>query len=783
MSNVKAPSIIVRVLYFVAMVVMASSLYGQECTLSMRGQVLDAHDKVPLEYSSIYILETGNGVAADSAGMFYIGNLCPGTYTLRYSHIGCDPRTRKVRLSQDLEITLVLEHHAELLETIHVASRAFGQSVSQSKASIGVEEVARFSGQTLGEALESVSGVSALQTGPTVYKPIIRGLHSNRIILFNNGLRQTGQEWGSDHAPEIDLQALDKVVVMKGAGTMEYGVDAIGGVIVTEKDRLPYGGESSGKAHMVGMTNGGLVGAGMEYAFPFGVNKHFAGELQASFRKAGDFRSPAYSLTNTGLEELNASAAFGFEHGLDGVQVYLSTFNTELGVLRSAHIGNLTDFEQAIESDRPLVTDDFSYEINSPRQKVHHHLGKVEGKKWFSWGMIKVLYGVQYNQREEFDIRRGDRDQIPAMSLGLFSQQAEVSFHHHPEGEGPHGTVGLVLNHRDNTNNPETGIRPLIPDYAFLAPGLFVTERLEKERYTVEAGLRYDYQRLQVLRFNLANQLERPLFHFNQFSGTFGGAYEVSSKLSVSGNVSTAHRAPGVHELFSEGLHHGAATIEEGDPDLSPERSFELQASLSWKPVSALDIVVEYYWKRINDFIYLQPLPEPRLTIRGAFPVFQYSQTNARMTGIDASIRWQITPYIESVTQVSFIRAKDLDARVPLIFIPPDQLMQKFRYVSVPTKRGLRFDGSVTLQWVRQQDRFPEGVDLAPPPDGYFLAELGAGLQFPVGLQEGRASILVSNAFNARYRSYLNRLRYFADEVGRNIQFRIQYLFTQKHKN
>lgn len=36
--------------------------------------------------------------------------------------------------------------------------------------------------------------------------PVIHGLHSNRILILNNEVRQEGQQWGADHAPEIDLR-------------------------------------------------------------------------------------------------------------------------------------------------------------------------------------------------------------------------------------------------------------------------------------------------------------------------------------------------------------------------------------------------------------------------------------------------------------------------------------------------------------------------------------------------------------------------------------------------
>ncbi|MCC7430384.1 Plug domain-containing protein, partial [bacterium] len=66
------------------------------------------------------------------------------------------------------------------------------------------KELDKNRGQTLGEAVEQISGITILQTGPSISKPVIRGLHSQRILLLNDGVQQEGQQWGGEHAPEID---------------------------------------------------------------------------------------------------------------------------------------------------------------------------------------------------------------------------------------------------------------------------------------------------------------------------------------------------------------------------------------------------------------------------------------------------------------------------------------------------------------------------------------------------------------------------------------------------
>ena len=62
--------------------------------------------------------------------------------------------------------------------------------------------------------------------------------------------------------------------------------------------------------------------------------------------------------------------------------------------------------------------------------------------------------------------------------------------------------VGLLGRYQDNFANPETGIRRLIPDYEKIDLGLFATySRDLNTKTTLEAGLRYDFNRIDAKKF------------------------------------------------------------------------------------------------------------------------------------------------------------------------------------------------------------------------------------------------------------------------------------------
>ena len=53
------------------------------------------------------------------------------------------------------------------------------------------DEMEESSGKALGEMLKSIAGMSSLQTGNSISKPVIHGLHSNRIIIMNTTTTQS----------------------------------------------------------------------------------------------------------------------------------------------------------------------------------------------------------------------------------------------------------------------------------------------------------------------------------------------------------------------------------------------------------------------------------------------------------------------------------------------------------------------------------------------------------------------------------------------------------------
>lgn len=785
------------VFFFCLLCYLQAYCFGQQtCNASLSGIVITEDNNQTTPSATIELIDSGKSTISDIQGRFMITNLCRGIYKIRVRFIGYQTIEKTIEINGAEKLNIKLTPEVKTLEEVTVEAEKVQQVVSLSRSEVKKEELFKSSGESLGKSLQSISGVNLLQTGPNIAKPIIHGLHSNRILILNNGIRQEGQQWGQEHAPEIDPFVATNLQLIKGAAAVKYGSDAIGGVILVNPPDLPEEAGLSGSLNAVANSNNGLITTSALVEGGLAGVKGFGWRLQGSFKKAGDARSPNYRLTNTGTLENNYSIGVGYHNSVSGLELFFSSFDAEIGILRSAHTGNLTDLERAIGSERPLVIRDFSYDINNPRQAIRHQLFKFNGHTETRLGELSAQYGLQVNLREEYDIRRGGRSEIPALSLELITHTVELDLDMKAQGAFK-GDIGASFLYQGNSNNPETGIRPLIPNFDNWTAGIHAIGRYIKEDFELELGFRYDFKHYLVKRFNSQNMLETPEFDFNNLTGSAGVIVFFNKGWSLRSNIGTAWRAPHINELFSGGLHNGSAGFEEGNSTLVAEKAVKWINSFE-RVSNKYDLTIAAYYNLIADYIYLRP-EDVILSIQGAFPLFRYTQTDASFVGIDTDLLYHLTKNIEINGKLSLIRAYDRLNDGPLINIPANRLNTGLTY---KFKEG-RIKSpylSLSVDLVDQQRNAPRVVsiseviaantsdldlfetdktvfDFLAPPVGYVNWGISTGFKLPIQQNLLSVYIAVENLFNNTYRDYLNRLRYFADDMGRNISIKLNYSF------
>lgn len=760
--------------------VIPSTAFSQCGNLS--GHVFDADEKIPLEFAGVFIKELSKGTTTNEKGEYSIENVCDGRYTVTISHVGCGTKDVIIEVKGNAHKDFHLPHTFSVLKEICVTERA-EQKPTQTVSEISGRDLEQVKGENLGESLKKVSGVTTLETGSSISKPVIHGLHSNRILILNNGIRQEGQQWGSEHAPEIDPFIANKLTVVKGANAVKYGSDAIAGVILVEPAELRDSAGINGELNLVGFSNNrqGVISSMIQQNFR--KIPSLSWRLQGTLKQAGNSRTPDYWLKNTGFKEYNFSYAIAFKKENYGSEVFYSQFNNTIGIFSGAHIGNLTDLKAAFSRSQPLDSSGFTYAIGRPYQHIEHEL--VKSRSYVRTGHAGLLfftYARQYNLRNEFDKHRPLRDSVaalerPALQYEITTHTGDLVWEHSRIGSLT-GSVGVSGMKQGNTYEG----RLFIPNYLSSSAGLFLIERWKRDRLEVEGGIRYDLRKIQVFRYNSAKVLEKPEHDFANLSGTLGTIYRFNPHFRFSLNAGTAWRAPAVSELYSNGLHHGAAAIEIGNNKLTEERAMNFIASANYHDHKKLNIELSFYYNIINDFIYLKPTLTPTLTIRGAFPTFQYEQVNADFKGVDLTASYYLLKNLQFTTKASVLRAYNRSIDDHLIMMPSDRIENELTFEFKKLAFAHEPYIGVSVLSVGKQFRVPANSDFAPVPEAYNLLNADLGFALRAKDQLIRVSVVGHNLLNTVYRDYLNRFRYYADATGRNISLKVTIPFNKNYK-
>ena len=793
-----------KLIYCLLLIFCGSVFTSAQKTYTVEGTVQDFHDKTLLENA---VIKIGNFTAkTNKKGQFSFDKIPAGKYTLIAQHPDCNDYTENIGVDKDVQLVITLEHHIKDIETvtIHGSHKNNGSLVVKT---LNKSEIEKNSTDNLGNLLSKISGVTALKTGNNISKPVIHGLYGSRISILNNGVRLAEQEWGVEHAPNVDINNFQHIDVIKGASALKYGSDAIGGVVVMEPEIFPKKDTIKGSVGLTGISNGRGLGLDVDVAKVW--KNGWAVKSGGNIKKLGDQSAPNYNLKNTGMD----FSSFNFtvqnntyERGIS-FDYYLT--NQNIGILRDSHVSTSEDYDRAMNANPPIYSGKFSYDIDNPRQVIEHHIAKVSAFKRFeNIGKISATYSYQYNHRQEYDIRRGELSDTPSLDLELMTHQFNLN--DLLEREKWSLETGIDAAFQNNYSDPATKARRLIPNYDKYSAGAYSVFKYKiSPEFNFEAGARYDFTRYDVTKWydksdweklyadaypqfyvktDQNRVLTRPQLNYNNVSFNAGLEYRPNANFDLKFNYAKVGRSPNVAELFSDGLHHSAGIIETGYMGLKNEQGhqFNLNVDSKFNVLKGLNVSVNPYFFITKNFINEIPVGI-KGTIRGVFPEWVYQQIDTKMYGVDLDINWKLTEDLTYVGKGSYVYGQDDTHNEPLILMMPPNFSNALQFKK-PKWNNFYF--TIENQTFLKQTRFPirnaplelyvngelvdKEIDFSTPPNGYSLWNIQTGINISKNLSAG---LIVNNLFNTSYREYLNRLRFFADEAGRNFILNFRYRF------
>ncbi len=785
----------------------ASFCYCQKCDLEFEGQIIDLHDNTPISQAIIQVVDGDQTVYSDFDGFFKLKNQCSGKINLKISHLNCKDLFQELNLNKSVFKKFFLEHHIESLNEVIVEESKIRELSSSAKTySLSDLQKDLYSGRGLAKALEQISGVNILTTGNGISKPMIHGMFGSRVGIIYDGVQIENQQWGQDHAPNIDQNAYEEIRLVKGAGVLKYSGDTPGGIIVLE-NKLPAINDSLyGKSILNGFTNGRGLNIISSWTKSYSNGNYF--KAQGTIKRNGDFSAPNYLLSNTGTNENNISFSMGKNKILSQWKTNFSFFSQEIGILRSSHVGNTNDLVYAIELARPTIIEPFNHKVKPPKQVNKHHTANIQySKRNSSNGKLNAKYSWQRNNRKEYDVRRGDLKNKPALDLTLNTHDLLSNY----QWEKSNWSLdsGVFFQIQDNYSNPDTGTRRLIPDYLKTELGTYFTASfIPSNNLGLAFGLRFGHQNNHVKKYYknkrwkeenyqeklgsfiikevLSQKLVEQRLIFNNLSLNTGVKLSILEKFKLSLNLFHTERAPDIAEMFSDGLHHSLATIEYGNPFLKSETTQKFVLNFE-KDYGNFRFNFSPHYTDGQNYIIIEP-SGIEYSIRGAFPVWEYRAVSSAIRGFDFDFSIDLNKNFKFRSSSSWIEGFERKSKSPLINIPPFTSKNNILF-SIPKFKS--FSIAVSNKITLSQNQFPNHnfetsvvengkrinkvVDISSPPDAYNLL----GMEFhwgPYSFFSDKVSIslIFDNILDKNYRNYLNRLRFYADEIGRNVMLQIK---------
>ncbi|UCC84351.1 MAG: TonB-dependent receptor [Gemmatimonadota bacterium] len=225
------------VLVLVGVVVFDAAPASAQQPGAISGRVVDARTGDPVATAAIRVLGTVLTTFADDSGRFQLRRVPPGVRRLAVERIGYAPR----RIDVDVEagaratVEIALEPQAVALGGVVATAAKRELSVGDAPVSVAVMEGEELMQRTPATAADAVAYAPAVQFVGTQVN--IRGSSGysrgtgSRVLLLIDGVPANAGDSGSLNWDVIPLTEIERIEVMKTAGSALYGTSALGGVI------------------------------------------------------------------------------------------------------------------------------------------------------------------------------------------------------------------------------------------------------------------------------------------------------------------------------------------------------------------------------------------------------------------------------------------------------------------------------------------------------------------------------------------------------------------------
>ncbi len=651
-----------KILLFVFFVLIPVVVYSQSSTYgSIDGQVTDTANGEPLPGANIVVTKTLIGASSDLQGNYHIERIPPGSYQIKASMMGYKEKVVTVTVQPGQELTLNFQLEETVIEspglivTASKKAQSF-QEVPNSVSLITTTEIERRNKTYLDQVLEYTPGVYLMEGDVNIRGSSGFSLGAgSRVLLLLDGIPMMPGDSGDIKWDVVPLSQIERVEIVKGAGSALYGSHALGGVInIITKD--PTSIPKTEVKFAVGLydkpyhpewewTNDQLYYSQVDVTHSQSWNKIgllISGGRKEStgYRQNGDYEK--YNLVGKLNYQITPQSSLTLQSN------WLTSESGEIFLWRNQH----DVYQMPIPSVGDWV-DSKKYSVNAVyRQLVNSQF------------TYKIRSSYFYNDWEHHHHDNNDFSQAKKIGLEIQADYLPNEIHTFTFGiEAIYDiTKSALFGHHDG----------------YVLAGYVQDELSLIKNFAMTLGGRFDYH-------HVDNGVEN-----SQFNPKLGLNYKPSVLTTFRASIGRGFRAPTMAEMFTETFTSGFKVIQ--NPNLKAEHAWSYEIGLNQIVNQHLMVDVALFYNEYKNFI--EPEPDIYQTVQFI------NVANARIQGVELTTKTSLLKqFVTLDLGYTYMDAINLDTDEVLAYRP------KHLFISGVNFKYSIFDAGLDFRYISRLER------------------------------------------------------------------------------
>jgi hemoglobin/transferrin/lactoferrin receptor protein len=678
---------------------------------TIHGSVQNKISGKPLIGVNVTVVNTTLGAMTNTDGRFTIRGIEDRIITIRVSMIGFET-VEKILIFESTKLQalyfelkpIVLHINEEIVVTAkRVETKSF--DIPNAMTVLGQNQLSKKTPRSTPEALMETAGVWMQKTNHGGGSPFIRGLVGNQVLVLIDGIRlnnATFRYGPNQYLNTIDPWQIERIEVLRGSGSIQYGSDALGGVVniiskqpIFSNDGVKFSGKLFSRFMDSEMEKSGRVEAGIS-------SPGIAVLGGLSLKNFGDIKAGG----NLGIE-----APSGYDEMNGDIKAVLRLSSKQLVTFAFQNV-NQTDvprFDQVAQ--RGYLKYSFDPQI---RRLAYAKFQSYSTSNWVRSINLTASWQQSIEQRKKQkqseSVLVKERDNVNVLGLSMELRSTPQKTWNIVSGVDYYtNEVSSWRKDTDLTTNISTSKRGLYPDGATSRSfAIFVDNAIQLKKMLLNFGGRFNSYNVSASDETFAN-LE---INMTALVGSASIMYALTSHHKLIASVSQGFRSPNINDVSSlGGFDYG---IEVPSTDLSPEKTINFELGIKSR-MHKLSATFTAYRTNLFDLI-----DRVQSTFNGNEfyenqRVYKKQNVNdAYVQGVESEFEFQVSDHLATFGSVVYTYGQKLDPNEPMRRIPPFHGLAGVRIFS---NRG--FWSEARLLFATKQNRLAGGdIDDHRIPEG-----------------------------------------------------------------